>query len=92
MLSNGQWSLPSKRVPGFWERAEVVATYERLAGRRVEHLEFYEMFAALRWGIISKRTSRRAVRDGQMPPPDEPDGLIMHRAMLERMLSGEYWR
>jgi aminoglycoside phosphotransferase (APT) family kinase protein len=79
-------------VPGFWERHDVVSAYERLAGRRVEHLEFYEVFAALRWGIISTRTSRRAIRDGQMPQPDEPDGLIMHRAMLERMLSGEYWR
>ena len=79
-------------VPGFWERDEVVATYERLSGRRVEHLAFYEVFAALRWGIISTRTSRRAIREGQMPQPDEPDGLIMHRGMLERMLSGEYWR
>jgi len=78
-------------VPGFFERAAVVDTYERSAGRPVRHLEFYEVFAALRWGIISIKTSQRAVKQGQMPAPESPDGLIMVRGLLERMLTGEYW-
>jgi aminoglycoside phosphotransferase (APT) family kinase protein len=78
-------------VPGFFERDRVVRTYEGLAGRPVRDLAFYEVFAALRWAIISIKTSQRAVKQGQMPAPESPDGLIMVRGLLERMLAGDYW-
>lgn len=78
-------------IPDFLDRDRVVRTYEELAGRSVRALEFYEVFAALRWAIISIKTSGRAVRQGQMPAPDSPDGLIMVRGLLERMLAGTYW-
>lgn len=78
-------------VPGFFDRAAVIAVYEAASGRPVRDLAFYEVFAALRWGVISIKTSQRAVRLGQMPAPDNPDGLIMVRPLLERMLAGTYW-
>lgn len=78
-------------VPGFFDRAQVVRTYEEAAGRPVRDLAFYEVFAALRWAIISIKTSQRAVSQGQMPAPDSPDGLVMARGLLERMLTGTYW-
>lgn len=78
-------------VPGFFERDRAVRTYEELAGRPARDLPFYEVFAALRWAIISIKTSGRAVKQGQMPPPDSPDGLVMVRPLLERMLAGDYW-
>ncbi len=78
-------------IPGFMERTEVATTYEELSGRTVKNLDYYEVFAALRWGSISIRTSARAVAVGHMEKPDTPEGLIMCRHMLERMIDGSYW-
>jgi len=84
-----QMGLPG--LPGFFERARAVATYEELAGRRVRDLDFYEVFAAQRWAIISIRAIGRRVVLGEMPAPETPEGIIMHAGMMERMLSGAYW-
>jgi aminoglycoside phosphotransferase (APT) family kinase protein len=78
-------------LPTFFERGRVIQSYETLSGHPVRDLAFYEVFAALRWAIISIKTSQRAVKQGQMPAPDSPDGLIMVRGLLERMLAGDYW-
>jgi aminoglycoside phosphotransferase (APT) family kinase protein len=79
-------------MPGFMDRAEVAATYEQLSGRSVQDLAWYEVFAALRFAIVSVRTSTRGIAYGQMEQPDDPDDLIMFRGLLEQMLAGTYWR
>jgi aminoglycoside phosphotransferase (APT) family kinase protein len=84
-----QMGLPG--IPGFLDRTEAVATYEELAGRRVRDLEFYEVFAAQRWAIISIRAIGRRVVLGEIPAPATPEGIVMHAGMMERMLSGAYW-
>ena len=48
-------------------------------------------FAALRFAIVSVRTSTRGIAYGQMEKPDDPDDLIMFRGLLEQMLAGTYW-
>jgi aminoglycoside phosphotransferase (APT) family kinase protein len=79
-------------IAGFMNRHEVIATYEELTGHRVRHLEWYEVFGALRFAIVSIRTSTRGIAYGQMEKPDDPDDLIMFRGMQERMVdSGTYW-
>lgn len=70
-------------LPGFLEHDEVIATYEELSGRKVEHFEWYYVFAALRFGIVTIRTSLRAIAYGQMEPKDDPDEMISNKILLE---------
>lgn len=49
------------------------------------------MFAALRFAVVSVRTSVRGIAYGQMEQPEDPDDLIMFRVLLERMLDGTCW-
>ena len=37
------------------------------------------------------RIARRMAHFGEVTLPDDVDDMIAHRAMLERMLAGEYW-
>ena len=74
-------------IPGFMERDDVVAAYGHAGGRELADLRWYELLAALRMGVISIRTSRRAVLNGDLAEPESPEGLIMHRPLLEEMLA-----
>jgi aminoglycoside phosphotransferase (APT) family kinase protein len=82
-------------LPDFMRRETVIRDYEEQARRRLspEALEFYEVFAALRFAIVSIRTSTRAIAHGDMQPPasGDVDDLVMHRSMIEQMLDGSYW-
>jgi aminoglycoside phosphotransferase (APT) family kinase protein len=78
-------------IPGFMDRADIIATYERLTGHTVHALEWFEVLAALRFAIVSVRTSTRGIAYGQMEQPDDPDDLIMFRGLQEKMLDGTYW-
>lgn len=78
-------------LPDFMRREDLAATYTEMSGRPVEALEWFEVFAALRFATVSVRTSSRSIAYGQMPEPAEPDDLIMFRALLEQMLAGTYW-
>ena len=75
----------------FMNRASVIADYEELTGVRVRDLEWFEVFAALRFAIVSVRTSARGMAYGQMEKPEDLDDLIMFRGLLEQMLPGTYW-
>ncbi len=74
-------------LAGFMDRDDVVTAYESLTGHTVRALEWFEVLAALRFAIVSVRTSTRGIAYGQMEPPAEPDDLIMFRGLLERMLA-----
>jgi aminoglycoside phosphotransferase (APT) family kinase protein len=80
-------------IPAFMQRDAVVRDYEEQCERKVQSLEFYEMFAALRFAIVSVRTSARAIAYGDMQPPPsgDVDDLIMHRPLIDKMLDGSYW-
>jgi aminoglycoside phosphotransferase (APT) family kinase protein len=75
----------------FMRVPEAVASYEAAAGVPVGDLRWYLFYAALRHGIVMFRIARRPIAFGQGVMPDDPNDLIMHRATLEAMLSGEYW-
>ena len=79
-------------MPHFMRRDDVAATYESLTGYTPRDLDFYTMYAALRQGIIMSRIQHRAIHFGEAVMPDDVDDLIMHRATLEAMLAGTYWR
>jgi aminoglycoside phosphotransferase (APT) family kinase protein len=74
-------------LPDLFDRARAVATYKRLSGDIVEDLAWYEAFAALRFGIISIRTSLRSVAYGLHDPPVHPDDVILFLPLLHKLLS-----
>jgi hypothetical protein len=75
-------------IPDFMDRDEIATYYESLTGHTPVALDWYEIYAALRFAIVSVRTSTRGIAYGQMEQPTEPDDLIMFRGLLERMLAG----
>jgi len=78
-------------MPGFMDRHQAAATYEAESGHEPRHLDFYCLYAALRHAVVMSRVARRQVLFGEIPMPDDPDDMIMHRASLEQMLEGRYW-
>lgn len=75
-------------LPDFLRIDDVAADYERLSGRTPRHLHWYTVYAALRYAIVSVRTTKRGIHFGQQELPDDLDDLIMHRAGLEQLLAG----
>lgn len=53
-----------RALPGFGDRASMVATYEAALGRPVEPLQWYEMFALMRSGGIMVRIARLLAAKG----------------------------
>jgi aminoglycoside phosphotransferase (APT) family kinase protein len=78
-------------MPGFLRREDVAACYERASGHAVPDLAFYELYAALRHGIVMARIHARRVHFGEASWPADVDSVIPHRETLERMLDGSYW-
>lgn len=74
-------------LPGFLAFDDVAAEYAALTGYRVRDREFYEVYAALRHGVVMGRVNQRRVRFGEQEAPDEPDGLVNHAATLARMIA-----
>ena len=74
-------------LPEFMTPEVVCATYEKLTGYTPENLGWYEVFGALRFAIVSVRTSTRGMAYGQMERPTDPDDLIMFRTQLDGMIA-----
>jgi aminoglycoside phosphotransferase (APT) family kinase protein len=75
-------------LPDFLRLDDVASSYERAAGVTPRHLRWFTVYAALRYAIVSVRTTKRGVHFGQGEMPDDLDDLIMHRAGLEDLLAG----
>jgi len=84
-----KFELPG--IPDFMRRDDVARAYEEMTGAAVGPLEWFEVFAALRFAVVSIRTSTRGIAYGTMEKPDDPDDLVMFRGLLEQMLDGSYW-
>lgn len=73
-------------MPSFMRREDICQKYRELTGYEPRDMDFYEMYAALRHGIIMARVWQRRIHFGEQPMPDDPDDLVMHRAAIEQML------
>ena len=74
-------------IPGFMTPEAVTAEYEARTGYAPQSLHWYEVYGALRFAIVSVRTSTRGIAYGQMEQPGDPDDLIMFRSLLDAMIS-----
>ncbi|MFE0147475.1 phosphotransferase family protein [Nonomuraea sp. NPDC059007] len=76
-------------MPDFMRRDDVCRKYQELTGYEPRDMDFYEMYAALRHGIIMARVWQRRIHFGEQADPENPDDLVMHRAAIERILAGD---
>jgi len=80
-----KFELPG--IPDFMTPEAVTTAYTGLTGYVPQDLHWYEVFGALRFAIVSVRTSRRGIAYGQMEPPEDPDELVMFRTLLDGMIA-----
>jgi aminoglycoside phosphotransferase (APT) family kinase protein len=73
-------------LENFFPRDRVAEIYFEESGRELHDLEWYEMFAAQRFAIVSIRTTLRSVAYGDAEQPDDLDDVIMFRDLLEEMV------
>jgi aminoglycoside phosphotransferase (APT) family kinase protein len=59
--------MPAPRMDGFPTREEMVACYEQARGRPARDLEFYEVFAGLRFAVVMIRIATLVAGFGLMP-------------------------
>jgi aminoglycoside phosphotransferase (APT) family kinase protein len=78
-------------MPHFLRPTDALTEYERITGHTPRDFEFYALWNATRYGMISSRIGRRSAYFAEAPVPDDPDDLIMNRSGIERMLAGTYW-
>ncbi|MGC5013884.1 phosphotransferase family protein [Streptosporangium sp. DT93] len=77
-------------LPDFMRSEDVCRTYEEMTGYTPRDMEFYEVYAALRHGVIMARVWHRRIHFGEQPMPADPDDLVFHRRRLERMIEGDH--
>jgi aminoglycoside phosphotransferase (APT) family kinase protein len=59
-----------QRLEGFPTRAETIARYEKITGAAVRNFDYYEAFAAFRFGAIMARVAT-TMREAGLPMPTE---------------------
>lgn len=79
-------------MPHFMRREDVAATYEKHSLQPLSDLRFFEIYAALRHGIVMTRIHARRVHFEGQEWPEDLDAAIMHRELLEQMLEGKFPR
>ncbi len=73
-------------MPDFLTADDVVATYEEISGVEVGDLTWHQLLAAVIWGIVFLRTSARQIHFGEIERPDDPESVMHHRPLFERLL------
>jgi aminoglycoside phosphotransferase (APT) family kinase protein len=82
--------VEAPRLEGFPSREATLARYEEKSGLKVEHLHYYEVFAAVRFGIIMMRIGQQFNHYGLIP--DESDfevNNIVTRLLAKLLENGE---
>jgi len=79
-------------MPHFMRPTDALTEYERITGYTPRDFEFFALWNATRYGMISARIGRRAAYFAETPVPDDPDEMIMNRSGIEQMLAGTYWK
>jgi aminoglycoside phosphotransferase (APT) family kinase protein len=83
---------PDAGMPHFMRPTDVLTEYERITGYTPRDFEFYALWNAIRYGMISLRIGARSAHFAEAPMPDDFDDMIMNRGGIEGMLAGTYWK
>jgi aminoglycoside phosphotransferase (APT) family kinase protein len=74
-------------MPDFLTVEDVGATYRELTGVEVGDLTWYQIHAGVIWGIVFLRTSARQIHFGEIERPEDPESVMHHRPLFERLLN-----
>lgn len=74
-------------MPEFLREADVTATYAECAGKPLDDLTWYTMFAALNYCVVFLRSGARQIHFGEMARPDDIESLLHHRSLVEELLA-----
>jgi aminoglycoside phosphotransferase (APT) family kinase protein len=58
---------------GFLSRDETIAYWEHAVGRSADNVDFWEMYAGLRFAVVMMSLTRLFIADGLMPPDTDFD-------------------
>ena len=81
-----KYELPG--FPDFFEPAAAHDDYVAAGGAVIEDLDWYIVYASVRMASIIMRTSLRGIAYGEQERVDDPEDLVIHRALLEAQLNG----
>ena len=73
-------------MPDFMRASDVVATYQELTGVELGDLTWFQVYAAVIWGVVFLRTSARQIHFGEIERPADPEAVFHHRPLFERLL------
>ena len=59
--------IDAPRLPGFPSREQTVTRYTELTGTPIENLEYYEIFAGMRFGVIMIRLAQQMAKYDLLP-------------------------
>jgi aminoglycoside phosphotransferase (APT) family kinase protein len=76
------------RLEGFPSTEETVARYEKLTGRRLSNLEYYEVFAGFRFSVIMGKLAH-IFKDWELLPADHEMAQDNHAARLTEVVLRE---
>lgn len=69
-------------LPGFLAIEDVAAVYEARTGVELADLDFWMVYAGLRYGLIMARINQRHVAFGEAEPSDDPEAGVLHKDWL----------
>lgn len=78
-------------IPDLLRREDVYAQYERLTGHTPVNTHYFEVYSAVRHGVVMARIAHRQAFFGERVMPEDLDETVLHRALIEKMLEGTYW-
>lgn len=73
-------------MPDFLTAEQAMATYQELTGVKLGDLTWFQVYAAVIWGIVFLRTSARQIHFGEIERPADPEAVMHHRPLFERLL------
>jgi aminoglycoside phosphotransferase (APT) family kinase protein len=59
------------RLPGFPDAAQTIARYERLAGRQLASMDYYEVLSALKFAVVMARIGQLFIHYELVPPDND---------------------
>ena len=74
------------RLPGFPSREETIARYEERLGRKVKHLEYYEILGAFRFTLIMVRVAKQLKSYELLPVDSDFEVNNTSSRLLAKML------
>ena len=79
-------------MPGipFFRRDDVVRVYEAASGHAIRDLDWYIVYAGLRYAIVMSRIKRRMMHFGEDTEPATLDEYVMFHAMQRGIIEGTY--